>query len=535
MTRVSGHPYVVESFTPDERRVLERHFTSLEEPVFALMSLPEAVKGALFARYSRSRKSLRRLFLDEFHRGEDAAAMPSTGSAKAAELYERIFIEFGDDSVAQLGGAHLAVEQASNILTKIIEWGRLAAYLEQSTRYVAYDDRPGGRWRYYREPDVMASPHGRPYETTLDAIFEAYASTLARMIEHLRRAFPKGRDDTDRVYAQTIRAKACDLLRGMLPAATVSNLGIYASGQAYEAMLLRMRASPLAEARDVAERMRAELNKVIPVFLQRVDQPERGGAWTRYLRETRERLADVAREALAGELPEPRQTVTLLDWDKDAEEKIVAAALYAASDLPEDQILQKVKKMTAEERLRILRVYAGERGNRRHKPGRALERAYYRFDVLSDYGAFRDLQRHRMLTIEWQDLTPAHGYEVPAEVEGAGLGAAFREAMSRSADLWERIHPDLPTQAQYAVCMAYRVRYVLQMNAREAMHLVELRSSPQGHPSYRRIAREMHRQIAEVAGHRAVADMMKYVDFGEVDLERLEAERRAERRRSNRP
>ncbi len=532
--RSPGHPYVVETFTPEERRVLERFFTELDGPVFALVNLPEAVKGALFARYSRSRKTLRRLFLDEFYRGEDLGHVVEVGGARAADLYERVFIEFGDDSVAQLGGAHLAVEQASNILTKVIEWGRLAAYLEQSTRYVPYDDRPGGRWRYYREPEVMASPHGLEYEATLDAIFEAYASSLPKMTEHLRRAFPKGPEDTDRVYAQTLRAKACDLLRGMLPAATVSNLGIYASGQAYEAMLLRMRASPLAEARDVAERMRSELEKVIPVFLQRVDQPERGGAWARYLRETRERVSDVAREMLAGERPEPRQTVTLVDWDPEAEEKIVAAALYSASDLPEDQILEKVKTMPDEDRLRILRAYAGERGNRRHKPGRALERAHYRFEVFSDYGAFRDLQRHRMLTIEWQDLTPVHGYEIPAEVEEAGLASVFREAMSRSADLWARLDPQLHAQAQYAVCMAYRVRYVMEMNAREAMHLIELRSSPQGHPSYRRIAREMHRQIAEVAGHRAVAEMMKYVDFGDVDLERLEAERRAERKRSGR-
>ncbi len=512
--------------------MLEGFFTNLDGPVFALVGLPEAVKGALFARYSRSRKSLRRLFLDEFYRGEELPGAAEVGARRASELYERVFVEFGDDSVAQLGGAHLAVEQASNVLTKLIERGRLAAYLEQSTRYVPYDDRPGGRFRYYREPEVMASPYGRGYEATLDAAFETYAAALHRMLDHLRRAFPKEAGDPDRAYQQTIRAKACDLLRGLLPAATVSNLGIFASGQAYEAMLLRLRASPLAEARETAGRMQAELEKVIPAFLRRLGQPERGGAWARYLAETRQQFARAAREALAGERPEPRPEVTLVDFDPEGEEKIVAAALYEASDLPEDQILRRVRQMPVEKRLAVLRAYAGDRRNRRHKPGRALERVAYRFDVLSDYGAFRDLQRHRLLTIEWQELTPRHGYEVPGEVEEAGLGAPFRAAVERCAELWERIRPDLPLQAQYVVPMACRIRYAMQMNAREAMHVIELRSSPQGHPVYRRIVQEMHRQIADVAGHRAVAEMMRYVESGEVDLGRLESERRLDRKGS---
>jgi thymidylate synthase ThyX len=525
------HPYVVEEFTPEERDVLLRYFTNVERPVFALINLPEAVKGALFARYSRTQKSLRRLFLDEFYRGERLPEIDETGTAKAAELYDRIFIEFGDDSVAQLGGAHLAVEQASNILTKAIEWGRLAAYLEQSTRYVGYDDRPGGRWRYYLEPDVMASPHAEAYRGTLDGIFESYAAALPVALEHYRRRFPQEPGDPDRIYKSTIKAKACDTLRGMLPAATVSNVGIFGTGQAFENMILRMRASPLGEVRAVAELMLEELNRVIPIFLQRLEQPGRGGVWTDYLRRTRESVERVAADLLAGAEPEERPAVVLTDWSPDADVALVSAMLYASSDLPENQIEERVRRMSAEDRVRVVRAYVGERKNRRHKPGRALERVWYRFDCLSDYGAFRDLQRHRMLSIEWQDLTPRHGYVMPAEVGEAALADPFRRVMEDSAVLWERIHPDLPGQAQYAVCMAYRVRYAMQMNAREALHLIELRSSPQGHPAYRALAHEMHRQIAGVAGHTAVAEMMSYVDFSEVDLERLEAERRAERKR----
>src|SRR2546430_7209515 len=229
--------YAPEEFSGGEADILRRYVTNLDQPVFALVNLPEIVKGALFARYSRTAKSLRRLFVDEFYRGEEFAETAEIGSKKASELYDRIFIEFGDDSVAQLGGAHLAVEQGSNILTKALEWGRLAGYLEQSTRYGPYDDKPGGRYRYFREADIMASLHGVQYEHTLDRIFDLYAAALPRTIDGYEQRFPKQPDDTDRVYRSTIRAKALDSLRGMLPAATASNTGIYASGQAFEAML----------------------------------------------------------------------------------------------------------------------------------------------------------------------------------------------------------------------------------------------------------------------------------------------------------
>ncbi|HVL89165.1 MAG TPA: FAD-dependent thymidylate synthase [Actinomycetota bacterium] len=530
------HPYVVEDFTPDERATLDRVVGNTDSNVFVLMNLPEAVKGALFARYSRTAKSLRRLFLDEFLRDGDieslgASAGSDLGMAKADELYGRIFIEFGDDSVAQLGGAHIAVEQASNILTKQLEWGRLAAYLEQSTRYVGYDDMPGGRWRYYLEPDIMASPHAAAYERTLDAIFERYAAALRRAIEHFAQRYPKHEGDPDRVWKATIKAKACDVLRGMLPAATVSNLGIYASGQAYEMMLMRMMASPLREARDTAAVMLTELNKVIPTFLQRVDQPDRGGTWIEYLRSTRQSMEQIAAEILGEDKPEERPLVTLTDFDPDAEVKLVAAMLYAFSSLPEDTLIDKARAMSTDERLRVMRTYVGERANRRHKPNRAFERVDYRFDVLGDYGGFRDLQRHRMLTIEWQDLTPLHGAELPPEADECGAGDVYRASLDDSGALWESIAPDLRPQAQYAVCMAYRIRYAMQMNLREAMHLIELRSSAQGHAGYRRVAHEMHRLIGEQAGHRAVAEFMSYVDYSSVDLERLEAERRAERKR----
>lgn len=528
--------YVPERFSHQEQAVLRPYFTNLDGPVFALVNLPEVVKGALFARYSRSHKSLRRLFLDEFV-GDldltgDLTVDATVGLRRAEQLYDRVFLEYGDDSVAQLGGVHLACEQASNVLTKVLEWGRLMAYLEQSTRYIPYDTRLGGRYRYWRDPEIGRSSLGARYIGDLDALFDAYAQMLPELMEWARARYPKESGDSDFVYKQTIKAKACDAARGILPAATLSNVGIYGTGQAFEALLLRMRAHPLPEARQYSAMMLPELRKVIPSFLTRVDRPERGVAWSAYLDETRRATADVVGRVFDSEQPEPRPAVMLTDYDPEGEEKLLAAVCYPHTNLPEDQVRARVRRLSADDRVGLLRAYVGERDNRRHRPGRAFERTDYRFDVLCDYGAFRDLQRHRMMTIEWQPLSPVHGYDVPEAVVEAGLAGRFDEAMARSAALYDAVATRFPEQAPYTVSLAYRVRFVMQMNAREAMHMLELRTSPQGHPTYRRVCQEMHRLIAEEAGHRAVAESMSHVDHTTYELERLAAERAAEQRRA---
>ena len=529
--------YVAEEFEPQEADVLRRYFTNLDGPVFALVNLPEVVKGALFARYSRSSKSLRRLFLDEFVNeldiSGDATIDATVGLRRAEELYDRVFFEYGDDSVAQLGGVHLACEQASNVLTKVLEWGRLMAYLEQSTRYIAYDARIGGRYRFHRDPDVLMSSLGTRYVGDMDRLFDTYAELLPAMQDFFRERFPKSPEDSDFVYRQAIRAKAFDSLRGILPAASLSNVGIYGTGQGYEQLLLRMRAHPLPEARTYADLMLGELRKVIPSFLKRVDLEDRGVAWSAYLGDTRQAMDDVAGRLFPEGTPtDPAPLVRLVDFDPDGEVKLVTAMLYPYVHQPEDQIERRVRAMSVDDRMAVIRAYVGDRANRRHKPGRALERTDYRFDVVADYGAFRDLQRHRMLTIEWQALNPHLGFTRPEAVDAAGQVAGFDGAMERSASLYDAMVERFPAQAAYAVALAYKVRFSMQMNAREAMHLIELRTTPQGHPAYRVVGQEMHRLIAEEAGHRAVAEMMSFVDHTpEPALERLDAERRAEARR----
>ena len=523
--------FATENFTEDQRAILARHFTNLEGPVFALVNLPEVVKGALFARYSRTTKSLRRLFLDEFAEDvDDGGELTTVGVERAERLYDRVFVEYGDDSVAQLGGVHLACEQSSQLLAKALEWGRLAAYLEQSTRYMRYDDTPGGRWRATVPPEIEGTDLEARFRAYLDEVFRLYGEMFEPLYAWFERRFPQEPGDPDMVYRSTITAKTCDTLRLGLPAATRSNLGIYATAQSYEQLLMRLSIHPSAEMRAYAELMLTELRKVIPAFLKRVDVEDRGVAWARYWRATREGVEELAAKLVGDVQPEPRAEVTLVDFDPDGETEVAAAVLYGVTDLPDDQVLGLVRSMSADERSELLRASVGDRSNRRHKPGRAWERTQYRFDVLCDYGAFRDLQRHRPLTLEWQRLTTEHGHETPGELDEAGLGDRWDRVIEAGREMEAALaDAGLEEIAQYAVPMAFRIRFVMQMTAREAMHLTELRSQPQGHPTYRRVAQAMHGLISEV--HPAIGAAFGYVSYEDVDLERLEAERRTEAKR----
>ncbi len=544
--------YAREEFTESEREILSRFFTNTDLPVFAIVNLPEIVKGAMFARYSRTHKSLRRLFLDEFYDQPeigiqsiaDAASdvsdqQGSVARQRAEELYQRVFVQYGDDSVAQLGGAHLACEQVSAILAKVIERGRLAAYLEQSTRYIRFDEKlrgedGGERYRYLIPPEIADSDLANDYKAAMNRLFDNYSYVVSAMAGYFRERFPRGAKEGRGAYNRATRARACDAARGLLPAATTSNIGVYASGQAYESMLMRMNANELKESTEYSNMMLRELRKVIAGFLSRVDQEDRGKAWSKYFSEIASEMTSVA-DAL---VPESDQSavfeanhdeVRLVDHDPDAEIRVAAAALYPYANVSEEQLIRRVVDMSDQERHEIISTYVGERRNRRHKPGRGMERVYYRFDVLSDFGSFRDLQRHRMMTIDWQKLTPKHGFVPPPEIDdiGGAVSDRWREGMDEMSALYQDIKNELGDDvAQYVVPFGYRIRYNIQLNARQAFHMLELRTGESGHTDYRRICLKMHDLIRNQVGHRAIADAMKYVDSKDYGLGRLSAERR---------
>jgi thymidylate synthase ThyX len=525
---VESLPLPVETFTDEERERLAPHFTNLDRPVFGLVNLPETVKGALFARYSRYPGTLRRLFLEEFADPEAPSAevprIEGVEGKRAADLYERIFLGYGDDSVAQLGGAHIACEWTSNLLTKLLQRPRLAAYLEQSTRYIAYDARVDGYgFRYHHDPRF-----GPAYEHALDDLFETYARLLGSVGEWVGERFPAAEGESPAAHRRAVRAKALDLVRGLLPAASLSHVGIYGSGQTYEQLVLHLLAHPLAEARVYGAMLLEELQHIIPSFVVRVPREDRGGRWIEYLRERRDAADSVAaRLGLAGGETEAAPSVRLVR-SHGTEDELLAALVFESSEVPEAQALAAVAGLGAEERVALVRELVGERENRRHRPGRGFETLRYRFEIVSDYGAFRDLQRHRLLTCQWQRLSPALGADVPHEVAGAGLAGEFERALDVSRAEYERLRATgFAEEAPYALCLAFRIRYVLELDAREALHLIELRSGREGHPSYRAVAHEMRRAIAEV--HPNVAAAMTFVDEStEERLERLLSEMRNE-------
>jgi thymidylate synthase ThyX len=522
--------YPVERFTPEEESVLQPHFTNLDRPVFCLVNLPETVKGALFARYSRYPGTLRRLFLEEFAADVPQGERPMDGveGERAARLYENVFMGYGDDSIAQVGGAHVACEWASNVLTKILQRGRLAAYLEQSTRYIPYDQpMPGanGSYRYYSDERL-----GEPYRAAIDELFAIYSRGLESVQTWAAERWPRG-DEPEAAWRRSIRAKALDLLRGLLPAATLSHVGIFASGQAYEQLLLRMAASPLPEAREYGGMILEELAKVIPSFVARVERPDRGGAWVAYLRERREATERlVARLGLDRPTPGDAPSVELIHVD-GTEEDLLAASLFESSAAGEAEIRRRTAALDPLERAELIAELTGERSNRRHRPGRGWEAVRYRFEIVSDYGGFRDLQRHRLLTCQWQRLGPHLGAGVPEEVREAGAGPEYERALEVSRREFERLEAEGPPEAApYALCLGYRIRYVLDLNAREAMHLIELRSGREGHPTYRAVAQAMYERIADV--HPSIAAAMTHVDSSrEPRLERILSEIRTHRKR----
>jgi thymidylate synthase ThyX len=524
--------YPVEAFTEQERELLAPRFTNLDRPVFALVNMPETVKGALFARYSRYPGTLRRLYLEEFAADAPDAGRPFEGEEgeRAAGLYERVFLGYGDDSIAQVGGAHIACEWVSNVLTKVLQRGRLAAYLEQSTRYIPYDnplpETAGGGYRYYGDDEL-----GPEYARTMDELFTIYSRSLETVREWAAERWPRADDEPQKAWESSIRAKALDLLRGLLPASTLSHVGIFASGQAYEQMLLRMLASPLPEARAFASQILEELKKVMPSFVARVERPDRGGEWVSYLEQRRDAAERwVARLGLDSRVPDDMPSVELIEVE-GGEEELLAASLFESASVPEREVLDRVRSLPPDERGDVIAELAGERANRRHRPGRGWEAVRYRFEIVSDYGGFRDLQRHRMLTCQWQRLTPDLGAGVPDEVRDAGAGGEYERALDLSRREFERLEDaGMPAAAPYALCLGYRIRYILDLNAREAMHLIELRSGREGHPTYRAVAQAMHERIGAV--HPAIAAAMIHVDASrEPRLERIMSEIRTHRKR----
>jgi len=532
---------VAENFTDKEKSILSQFCTNTASDVFALINLPEAVKGALFSRYSRSAKSLRRVLLEEFILNPESGFQAIVGEAagrgesqivatkKAEDFYDRVLVGYGDDSVAELGGAHLAAENISNLVTKVMQDSRIGiSPLEKSTRYVYFDEKVDGRYRYLREERITQSGFADEYVRVCDLLFGTYAKLIPQMTKIEQENFPREETVSERAYASTIRAKVCDLLRGILPASTLTNSGFYGNGRAFEYLLLKMYASPLSESRSTAKKAHEELSKIIPSFVKRADD-KYGKELQGYISVVRSKIGSAASQHSAqAEAGQDTSHVSLVESDPDAEEKILAAILFPHLHAEYKEVKSLVAAMPPEERSRLISDYVGERKNRRQKPGRAFEAAYCTFCVTGNFGMYRDLHRHRILTQERQLLTTKHGFDMPPELVSAGFERQVKEAIGAADGLFTKLSVSMPYEAQYVVPLGCRMRWYAKMNLREAYHFCELRSMRQGHIDYRRVAQDMHTLLVKT--HPSLVAGMKFVDHASYGLERLEAEKKIDKK-----
>jgi thymidylate synthase ThyX len=490
---------MTEQFTPEDIETLSPYVSNTDRPVFVVENLPEEVVAVLFAYYSRSKESLRRNLLklvqeedldlgDRPGAGAGSADRLATAREKAKQFHEKWVVGYGHASVAEHAIAHIAIEDASIVASKIIEDNRLASYTEKSTRYVVFDPE-----KYYKAPELDDTPFRAVYHDTVRAMMNRYAELTPQAIDKIKEQIPRREGQTALAHSAACRAKACDVLRYILPSATFTNIGLTVNGRALEHMITKLLSHPLAEAREIGEAIKREAVTVIPTLLKYAD-------YNPYIADTQGEVEDLAAELIGpgGEsLNESRNKATLVDYDARAEEKLVAAILYEHTGQAATEVEARVRDFTREQKERVIDEYLKRRG-KWDEPLRALEHVYYTFDILIDYGAFRDIQRHRMATQTGQLLTDAHGYETPPEIIEYGYGDIFAELMDRASDAYRKMAPGFPREAQYVLPLAYRKRSLFTWNLRSLHHFISLRSAKQGHASYRAMAQQVFREIERV-------------------------------------
>ena len=531
-------------FSIKEEKILSDHFSNTKDNVFAIITPQQVDRGALMSRYSRTDKSMRRIFLDEFLKNKN----------RGEEFYNRVLLEYGDDSVAELGEAQIAIEGLSNIAVKKIEDRRIGlSYLEKSSRYVTWNKKENGKYRFYRDEKIMNSKFADTYEDSCNFSFDVYSKNIEPMVNYIREKYPiekySFKDSSDGkeklfnklktegdiksanlIYRGSTKAKALDILRGLLPASTLTNVGITGNGRAFEYLLTVLASSELDEEKKLASKIKKELETTIKSFVKRADD-KYGKAFQEYLRDVKNKSKSITlKEIKSNPVKGTITKLTNYESEKQALNTIITSIMYEQSPSTSyHNIMQQVKKISTKRKIKIINEFAKIRTNRRHRPSRAFENTYYTFDLCNNFGMFRDFHRHRALTLERQLLTTDHGYVLPKEIKTLGLEKDFKECMNNTKTTFEKIRNKFPEQSQYIVNFAYNYPYFMKLNLREACHLIELRTIPQGHIDYRRVAQEMYKQINKV--HPNLSKIMKFVDTKEYDLERFESEKRTEEKR----
>lgn len=528
-----------EEFTEQQLKIIEKYVTNTSSNIFVLRNLPEVIKGALFSRYSRSSLGLRSLLLKDFILNEETAFASISGMVaegdsedqsiaikKAQNFYDRILDGYGDDSIGELGGAHLAIENVSMIAAKVIEDCRIGGSpLEKSTRYIYFDQKYEGEYLFHREPILMTSAYRDIYVETCNHLFEVYGKLIPPLTEQMEKSFPKEHDISNVAYTAALRAKVLDCLRGLLPASALTNMGLYGNGRFFETMIQKLNCQNLSELQEIARSANQELSKVIPSFIRRSEvNHKHQKAFAEFYEKTDEELHLLTDQYTSGIEPLDHATVRLIDYDNDAPIKVGAALLFGRSQAGLLELQEMCRNLPKEDLSRLFEACTAFRQNRRHKSPRALEHAEFTFEIVADFGIYRDLHRHRTLTQERQLLTCNNGYYIPPELLDTEMEKEYREAMDRARNVYDEIAKELPEEAQYVVPMAYNIHWYFHINLRSLQWLCELRSSPAGHPSYRYVAQEMAKQVSHVFPE--FERFFKFVDYEGYELGRLGQEQR---------
>ncbi len=516
--------------TDQEESFIKPFFTNLDRSVFAVTFLPPEVIGALCARTSRAKEDLRVIFLNEFIKpflaeqteyGKSLNALIEFlqkyplelifSNPKGREFYIKWLAQFGDDSIAQMAGTHLIYSNISQLAIKHIEDMRLGiAPIEKSTRYVDYSAKINGQYLYYTDPTLEKLGLAEEYKEVMDNLFKTYTLINTKTYEYYKGKYPEEKE-------AVLKAKAFDVARKILPVATLSQLSLFGNGQAFEYLVSRSLDNKLGEVRWAGQMALEELNKIIPAFLRRIESSD-SKEYRTYLSERGERVKKALskvkwhKEEIKNEAP-----VKLLECDPDGEDKIITSLLYPELKEPYGHIFQKVKKMSDEDKGKILEEVLKDRKCRFYKIPRAFENTYLRFEVTMNIGAWRDLHRHRIHTQFREKFNIYNGFDTPPELLGIGLEKEYRDAILKAEGLYRKVAKSDEDIVQYCATLAHKLRFIQYQNLRSFFWEAELRTIPQGHPDYRKIEQEKIKLIQKIY---PLISKYLLVDMGEYDFAR---------------
>jgi len=513
-----------------EKYLIEPFFTNLDKSVFAVPFLSPEIIGALCSRTSRAKDDLRVIFLNEFVKPflEDESTYGKSlknlidflhqnpienifSNPKAREFYIKWLAQYGDDSIAQMAGTHLIFSGISQVAIKHWEDQRVGlAPIEKSTRYVDYSSKINGQYRYYTDPTLEKIGLVDEYQKAMDNLFITYTELTQEFFDFLHKKYPNEKD-------LVLKTKTFDTLRGILPSSTLSQVSFFGNGQAFEYAISRAKHHNLGEIRWTAEQAKAELEKVVPAFLRRLDSEEAEN-YGAYLGERRQRIKKAISDfnfGIESKKEIPNFEVKLINYDPDGENKVIAGLIYETTHESFESILEKVKKMSEAEKEKILAQTIYGRTKRFYKVPRGFEMADLCFEIVMNIGAWRDLHRHRMHTQMRQNWSIYHGFNIPEELKESGLTQKFESAIYQVEDVFLKIEKYDADLAQYATTLAHRLRFLQKQNVRAFFWETELRTIPTGHPDYRKVEQEkvkLIRNIYPLLTKYLLADMSDY-DF----------------------